>query len=87
MTNPYDQEADRQFEQIANNYHQEVHMPAQRKSMDAPSAIGTLLIILAILAVIPWGFGLDRFLWIAAGAGGVGFVMLVADAIAGRVKR
>lgn len=87
MTNPYDQETDRTFDQITNRYHQEFHMPAQRKPMDAPSAIGTLLIILAILAVIPWGFGLDRFLWIAAGAGGVGLVLMVVGAVAGRGKR
>lgn len=51
-------------------------MTSSTDPMNAPSAIGIILICLAVLWVILWGFGLDRFLWIAAGTGlaGVGLV-------------
>lgn len=51
-------------------------MASNSEPMNAPSAIGIVLISLAIVAITLWGFGLDRFLWIAAGTGlaGIGLV-------------
>lgn len=51
-------------------------MASSTDPMNAPSAIGIILICLAVLAVILWGFGLDRFLWIAAGTGAAGAVLV-----------
>lgn len=61
-------------------------MASSSDPMNAPSAIGIILICLAVLAVLLWGFGLDRFLWIAAGTGAAGVVLVVAGTIAGPRK-
>ena len=78
-----------QFDQITQNFHttREAPMTRQRTPMNAATAIGTLLILVGILAIIPWGFGADRFLWIAAASGGAGAVLATVGAIAGRTKK
>lgn len=82
---PYDQEQDRTFDQITSHLN-EPDMPKKTEPMNAPTAIGIILILLAVIAIILWGFGLDRFLWIAATTGGVGAVLTAVGAISGRVK-
>lgn len=52
--------------------------------MNTPSALGAALVILAALGVILWGFGLDRFLWIAAGTGLAGVVLVAIGAVTSR---
>lgn len=71
-----------QFDQITQNFDTK---PA-RKTMNAATAAGVLLILLAVLAIIPWGFGADRFLWIAAGSGGAGVVLVAVGAIISRKR-
>lgn len=73
-----------QFDQITQNLHttRKAPMTRQRTPMNAATAIGTLLILIGIIFIIPWGFGADRFLWIAAGTGGAGVILLAAGAFA-----
>lgn len=59
-------------------------MASSSDPMNAPSAIGIILICLAVLWVILWGFGLDRFLWIAAGTGAAGVILTAVGTITSR---
>lgn len=78
-----------QFDQITNNFHttREAPMTRQRTPMNAATAIGTLLTLVGIITIIPWGFGADRFLWIAAGTGGAGIILLAAGAFTPKEKK
>ncbi|WP_296249665.1 hypothetical protein [uncultured Stenotrophomonas sp.] len=73
-----------QFDKITQNFHttREAPMTQQRTPMNAPTATGTLLILVSILTIIPFGFGADRLLWIAAGTGGAGVILLAVGAFA-----
>lgn len=56
----------------------------KRQTANGPTAAGTLLILLAIISLIVWGFGADRFLWIAVGSGGTGVVLVAVGAAISR---
>ena len=81
--------SDYEFYKLANNFHatREAPMTRQRTPMNAATATGTLLILLGIITLIPWGFGADRFLWIAAGTGGAGIILLAVGAITRNNKK
>ena len=78
-----------QFDKITQNFHttREAPMTQKRTPMNAATAIGTLLILVGIITLIPWGFGADRFLWIAAGTGGAGVILLATGAFAPKEKK
>lgn len=67
------------FEQITRDFHK----PTRNKSHPALGC-GVLLLLLATLSLIMWGFGLDRFAWIAAGTGAAGVVLATIGAITGK---
>lgn len=64
-----------EFDKITRDFHKPT-----RKQAHPALGCGVLLLLLAVLAIIPWGFGADRFLWVAAGTAGLGAALVLTGA-------